>query len=221
MQCTKLVESDNTMIEIGIVDDHPVVRLALQQFFESCNDIHVAGQAQNTGEAFELLLNANLNVLILDIDLPGQSGLDVIGVFCRKAPKVGIIVFSGYPQEQYAVKLFRMGAKAYIPKNSELDVLVNAVRGVAAGRRFVLPCQAELMFPQSQSASSEPHTSLTDREMQVLLKLARGMHPNQIADHLCLSLKSVSTYRTRLLNKLDAASNAELTYYALKHKLLD
>ena len=209
------------VIEVGIVDDHPVVRLALRQMLETCDDIHVAGEAKNAVEALDVVRIDGLNVLILDLDLPGRSGLDALAMLRRQAPKVGVVVFTGYPPEQYALKLFRMGARAFVPKLSELDVLANAVRAVAAGRRWIPPNQAELMIPSQHSQHSQPHDVLTHRELQVLLKLARGVHSAQIAENLALSMKSVSTYRTRLLEKLGVASNSELTYYALKHQLLD
>ncbi|MGI4778829.1 MAG: response regulator [Janthinobacterium lividum] len=209
------------MIEVGIVDDHPVVRMAVRQFLEAHEDIHIAGEAKNAVEALDVVRIPGLNVLILDLDLPGRSGLDALKMFCRQSPKVGIVVYTGYPPEQYALKLFRMGARAFISKSSELDTLANAVRAVASGRRWMLPSQAELMTPSDRSHHNELHDVLTHRELQVLLKLARGVQSAQIADNLALSMKSVSTYRTRLLEKLGVASNSELTYYALKHQLLD
>jgi DNA-binding NarL/FixJ family response regulator len=209
------------VIDVGIVDDHPVVRLALRQYLESHDDMRVVGEATNAVEALDVVRTGGLKVLILDLDLPGRSGLDAMAMLRRQAPKVGVLIFTGYPSEQYALKLFRMGARAFVPKNSELDVLANAVRAVGAGRRWILPSQAEMMLPSEQSSRTQLHDVLTYRELQVLLKLARGVHSAQIADNLALSMKSVSTYRTRLLEKLGVASNSELTYYALKHRLLD
>lgn len=209
------------MIEVGIVDDHPVVRMALRQFLDAHEDIRIVGEASNAIQALDVMRIPGLNVLILDLDLPGRSGLDALKMLCRQAPKVGVVVYTGYPPEQYALKLFRMGARAFIPKSSELDTLASAVRAVASGRRWILPNQAELMLPSEQTRNNEPHDILTHRELQVLLKLARGVQSAQIADNLALSMKSVSTYRTRLLEKLGVASNSELTYYALKHQLLD
>lgn len=209
------------MIEVGIVEDHPIARLALRQLFETQEDIHLAGEAKDGSEALKLVREARLQVLILDIDLPGRSGFDVLKQLCHHAPKMHVIVFTNYPEDQYAVTLFRLGASAYIPKSSDLEVLLSAVRGVASGKRWILPSQAELLASTRLSRSNKLHESLSHREMQVFLKMARGVHAREISESLMLSAKSISTYRTRLLRKLDVASNGELTYYALKHNLLD
>ncbi|RZI54422.1 MAG: response regulator transcription factor [Pseudomonas sp.] len=209
------------MIEVGIVEDHPITRLALRELFKIEEDIHLAGEAKDGSEALKLVCEVRLQVLILDIDLPNRSGLDILKQLRRHAPEMHVVVFTNYPEDQYALNLFRIGASAYIPKSSDLEVLLSAVRGVASGKRWILPSQAELLASTKLSRSNKLHESLSHREMQVLLKLARGVDATEIAENLMLSAKSISTYRTRLLRKLDVASNGELTYYALKHNLLD
>jgi two-component system invasion response regulator UvrY len=220
-QATAYNRRKSVVIEVGIVEDHPIARLALRELFKTQEDIHVSGEAKDGNEALKLVCESQVQVLILDIDLPGKSGLDVLKQLRRHAPKMHVIVFTNYPEDQYALTLFRMGASAYIPKSSDLEVLLSAVRGVTSEKRWILPSQAELLAATKLSRSNEPHDSLTHREMQVLLKMARGIDAKEIAESLTLSAKSISTYRTRLFRKLDVASNGELTYYALKHNLLD
>ena len=209
------------LIKVAIVDDHPVIRLALRHTLQAQNDIQFAGEAKDAKEALDLVRATNLNVLILDIDLPGRSGIDVLKLICRQAPDLQLVIFTNYPDDPYALMLFRLGISAYISKCSEIDTLMSAVRAAASGRRWISPSQSELLASSTQKKTTALHDELTHREMQVLLKLARGIHPKEIAEDLALSMKSVSTYRTRLLRKLEITSNGEMTYYTLKHKLLD
>lgn len=209
------------MIEVGIVDDHPVVRLALRHLLQTQSDMAFVGEAENATDALKLARRANPQVLIMDLDLPGKSGLDVLQTIRRQTPDMCVAIFTNYPEEQYALKLFRLGALAYVPKFSELEVLLEAVRGIASGKRWILPSQTDLLISSKYRQDIKPHDTLTHRELQVLLKLARGVDAKSISESLALSLKSVSSYRTRLLKKLNANSNGDLTYYALKNNLLD
>lgn len=181
----------------------------------------VAGEAPDAASALEMVRSQRLDVLMLDLDLPGRSGLDALATLRSKAPDVAVLVFTGYPAERYAVKLLQLGAKAYLQKTCELAELLAAIRSLGAGQRYLTPQISELLALQFDPRARQPHAGLTDRELQVLLKLARGLRTEKIADHLALSVKTVSTYRSRLLSKLELGSNNDLTYYALKHQLLE
>ncbi|WP_310936116.1 response regulator transcription factor [Variovorax sp. UMC13] len=204
-----------------MVDDHPIVRAGIVDFLSQENDIRVVGEAADAAGALEMVRAQRLNVLMLDLDLPGRSGLDMITMLRSKAPDMAVLIFTGYPAERYAVKLLQQGAKAYLQKTCELAELLAAIRSLGAGRRHLSPGIAELLALQFDPQARQPHAGLTDRELQVLLKLARGVRTEKIADHLALSVKTVSTYRSRLLSKLELGSNNDLTYYALKHQLLE
>ncbi|MGJ7492908.1 response regulator [Variovorax sp. ZT4R33] len=208
-------------VSVGVVDDHPIVRAGLADLLSYEDGIHVAGEAGDAVGALDLVRNRRLDVLMLDLDLPGRSGLDMLAMLRSKAPQVAVLVFTGYPAEKYAVKLLQQGAKAYLQKTCDLAELPVAIRTLGAGRRYLTPTVSELLAQQFDARNHPPHAGLTDRELQVLLKLARGVRTEKIADHLALSVKTISTYRARLLAKLDLDSNNDLTYYALKHQLLE
>jgi DNA-binding NarL/FixJ family response regulator len=208
-------------VSVGVVDDHPIVRAGLVDFLSGESGIHVAGQASDAAGALELVRTTPLDVLMLDLDLPGRSGLDILAMLRSKVPDLAVLVFTGYPADRYAVKLLQQGAKAYLQKTCELGELITALRTLAAGRRYLTPAVSDLIAGQFEKHSRPAHADLTDRELQVLLKLARGVRTEKIADHLALSVKTISAYRARLLSKLELGSNNDLTYYALKHQLLE
>jgi len=210
------------MIKIGIVDDHSVVRSGLKQFFSDHVDLRVEGEASNGREAIDLVRNADLDVLIMDLSMPGQTGIDALGMIRAKAPDLGILILSGYPEEHYAMNLIRQGASGYLNKDCEPMEIVNAVRTISLGRRYITSGVAELLAQQLNRKDDAPaHELLSEREFQVFLKLAKGETAGDIAKSLSLSVKTVSTYRTRLMEKMNLASNSDLTYYALKNKLID
>ena len=211
------------MINIGVVDDHAIVRTGLRQFFSEQVDLRVVGEAASGREAIDLVrTNGDLDVLVLDISMPGQSGIDALAMIRAKAPDVGILILSGYPEEHYAVNLIRQGASGYLNKECDPMEIVNAIRTIAVGRRYISPSIAELLAQQlNHKDGGEPHQHLSEREFQVFLKLAKGETAGDIARDLSLSVKTVSTYRTRMMEKMSLASNSDLTYYAVKHKLID
>jgi len=210
------------MIKIGIVDDHSVVRSGLKQFFSDHVDLRVEGEASNGREAIDLVRNADLDVLIMDLSMPGQTGLDALGMIRAKAPDLGILILSGYPEEHYAMNLIRQGASGYLNKDCDPMEIVKAVRTISLGKRYITPGVAELLAQQLNRREDAPaHELLSEREFQVFLKLAKGETAGDIAKSLSLSVKTVSTYRTRLMEKMNLASNSDLTYYALKNKLID
>ncbi len=210
------------MIKVGIVDDHAIVRTGLRQFFADHVDLRVAGEAASGREAIDLVRNEEVDVLIMDLSMPGQSGIDALAMLRAKAPDMGILILSGYPEAHYAVQLIRQGASGYLNKDCEPLEIVEAVRTIALGKRYITPAVADLLAQQlGKKGSAAPHEELSDREFQVFLKLAKGETASRIAEELSLSVKTVSTYRTRLMEKMGLSSNSDLTYYALKNKLID
>ena len=215
-------EREIEMIKIGIVDDHAIVRSGLRQFFSDHVDLRVVGEAASGREAIDLVRNTEMDVLLMDLSMPGQTGIDVLAMIRAKAPDLGILILSGYPEEHYAMNLIRQGASGYLNKECDPMEIVNAIRTVAMGRRYITPAVAELLAQQINRKGDAPaHEQLSEREFQVFLKLAKGETAGDIANTLSLSVKTVSTYRTRLMEKLNLASNSDLTYYALKNKLID
>lgn len=210
------------MINIGIVDDHAIVRSGLKQFLSDFVDLRVVGEAGNGREAIDLVRAESIDVLLMDLAMPGQSGLDALAMLRAKAPDMGILILSGYPEEHYAISLIRQGASGYLNKECEPKEIVEAIRTIALGRRYLTPSVAELLAQQLNRKDDVPaHEQLSEREFQVFLKLARGETAGDIAKALSLSVKTVSTYRTRLMEKMALKSNSDLTYYALKNRLID
>jgi len=210
------------MIKIGIVDDHAIVRSGLRQFLSDYVDLRVVGEATNGREAIDLVRAHEIDVLIMDLAMPGQSGLDALAMLRAKAPDMGILILSGYPEEHYAINLIRQGASGYLNKECEPREIVEAVRTIALGRRYLTPVVADLLAQQlNRKDGALPHEQLSEREFQVFLKLARGETAGEVAKSLSLSVKTVSTYRTRLMEKMGLSSNSDLTYYALKNRLID
>lgn len=210
------------MIRVGVADDHPITRTALRAYLDDQEGMHVVAEAASGREAIDLVRTQALDILLLDLDMPGQSGIDALTMIKAKAAHVGVLVLSAYPEQQYAVPLIRNGASGYLSKACEPAEIVLAIRRVAAGSRYITPTVAELLATQvMMPPSGGLHEQLSPRELQVFLKLAQGKSAADVASDLSLSAKTVSTYRARLMLKLQARSNSDLTYYALKHQLLD
>jgi two-component system, NarL family, invasion response regulator UvrY len=210
------------MIHIGIVDDHAIVRSGLREFFSDYVDLRVVGEAANGREAIDLVRNTELDVLLMDLSMPGQSGIDAMMMIRAKAPDLAILILSGYPEAHYAMNLIRQGASGYLNKECDPVEIVNAIRTVSTGRRYITPAVAELLAQQlNRKEGAAPHEQLSEREFQVFLKLAQGETASDIANNLSLSVKTVSTYRTRLMEKMGLATNSDLTYYSLKNNLIN
>jgi len=209
-------------VRVGIADDHPITRTALRCFLDEQDGIRVVAEASSGREAIDLVRTHSVDVLLLDLDMPGQSGIDALTMIRAKAEHVAVLILSGYPEHQYAVPLIRNGASGYLNKACEPVEIVSAIRRVSQGARYITPAVAELLATQVITPSPGGlHEQLSARELQVFLKLAQGCSAGQVATELSLSAKTVSTYRARLMRKLEARSNSDLTYYALKHRLLD
>lgn len=211
-------------IQVGIADDHPIVRKALRYYVEQEQDMQVAGEASSGREAIELVRTTAVDVLLLDVHMPGQSGIDALSMIKAKSRRsaLGVLVLSGYPEQMYAVPLIRHGASGYLKKSCRREELGAAIRRVAGGQRWISPAVAELLAAATIDAPAQAGTQqqLSTRELQLLMKLARGCSNEQAANELSLSPKTVSAVRTGLLRKLDARSNSDLTYYAVKHRLV-
>ncbi len=210
------------MIKVGIADDHSILRTGLKKFFSEQVDLRVVGEAASGREAIDLVQTTELDVLVLDLSMPGQSGFDTLPMLRAKAPDVGILILSAHREEHYAINLIRQGVSGYLNKQCDPVEILDAIRTIALGRRYFSATVAELLAQQLNRNRTGPlHEELSEREFQVFLKLAKGESASEVASDLSLSAKTVSTYRTRLMEKLSLASNTDLTYYALKHALID
>ncbi|MEO7256007.1 MAG: response regulator transcription factor [Casimicrobium sp.] len=209
-------------IKIGLVDDHAILRKGIRAFLEEDSEFEVVAEGASGRDAIDMVRDHELDVLLMDISMPGQSGLEALAMLRAKAPDVGIIILSSYAEEQYAVSLIRQGASGYLNKQCDPDNIIAAIRRVASGHRFITPEVSELLAQQlNRPEAGAPHERLSDREMQVFTRLAKGDKVTDIGDALSLSVKTVSTYRTRIMEKMGLSSNSDLTYYALKTKLID
>jgi DNA-binding NarL/FixJ family response regulator len=209
------------MIRIGIVDDHAIVRTGLRQYLAEHVDLRVTGEANNGREALELVRGGEVDVLLMDISMPEHGGVDALQAIKARFPDLAVLILSGFPEAQYATTLLRFGASGYLNKECAPEDIVNAIRTVARGRRYVSPAVAELLADGAAGAAEQPaHELLSEREMQVFLRLAQGETIGHMAEQMFLSVKTVSTYRSRVLEKLKLASNSDLTYYALKNGLI-
>ena len=209
------------MIRIGIVDDHAIVRAGLHDYFSQQVDFRVVGQGGSGREAIDLVRTTPMDVLVMDLAMPGQSGIDAIAMIRAKATDVGILILSGHPEGQYALALIRQGASGYLSKQCDPAEIADAIRTIALGRRYLSTTVSELLATQLlRNDGGAPHTVLSEREFQVFLKLSQGESAGAIATDLSLSVKTVSTYRSRLMEKMQLHSNADLTYYAIKNHLI-
>ena len=210
------------MLSILIVDDEQPARDRLRRLVEALPGFEVTGEAASATAALDSIRQLEPDVLLLDISMPGISGLDVLKQIKNEKPKLPVLILSVYPEEQYAVRVLRAGAAGYLTKESALDELISAIRRIAQGRKYITSSLAERLATEVESDTDKPpHETLSDREYQVLLLIASGKAVKQIAEDLYLSEKTVSTYRSRILEKMRMKTNAELTYYTIKHNLLD
>lgn len=206
---------------ILIADDHAVVRAGLRQFLTESGNIGDVAEAASGQQAMDLLRTKRFDLLILDINMPGRNGLDILRNVRASFPDTRVLIVSGFPENQYAVNVLKAGASGYLSKESAPEELVKAVQVVLAGRRYVSSALAEQLVADLDIDSDQPvHAGLSEREFQIFCKLAAGRAVSEIARELCLSVKTVSTYRSRVLEKMNLKSNADITRYALQNGLI-
>ena len=209
------------MIKVLIADDHTVVRQGLKQILSDDPQLSVVGEAADGNEVLTALETLSVDALVLDITMPGRNGLDVLKEVKRKRPALPVLVLSMHPEDQFAIRILRAGAAGYITKESAPEELVGALRKVCSGGKYVSPQLAErLAVFIGDETTRPPHEKLSDREFEVLRMLALGKTVTEVAEELLLSVKTVSTYRSRVLEKMKMTSNAELTRYALQNELI-
>jgi two-component system, NarL family, invasion response regulator UvrY len=209
------------MTDVILCDDHALIRRGIRDTLSDAADIRVVGEAGDYGELRSLMRSARCDVLVLDINMPGRSGLDVLHALKEEGSAVKVLVVSMYPEDQYAIRALRAGAFGYVNKGGDPQLLVQAVRTVAQGRKYVTPEIAQMLVESLTAPAPEnAHQTLSDRELQTLVLIASGKRLSDIADELNLSPKTVSVYRARVLEKLALANNAELTVYAIRNGLV-
>jgi two-component system, NarL family, invasion response regulator UvrY len=210
------------VIRVLIADDHAVVRQGLKQILGDTPEMVVAGEASTGQGVLDKLRAETWDVVVLDISMPDGSGLDVLKALKAEQPRLPVLVLSMYSEDQYAMRVLKAGAAGYLTKDSAADELVKAIRKVVSGGRYVSPLLAEkLAFEIGADSGKAPHELLSDREFQVLRLIAAGKSVKEIAAELSLSVKTVSTYRVRLLEKMNLGTNAELIHYAIQNHLID
>lgn len=208
------------MIKVLIVDDHPLIRDGIKQILATETDMVVAGEARSASELMEKLKKEKFNLVILDISLPDGNGLDVLKKLKREYSNLPVLVLSMHQEEEYAIRTLKSGAAGYIVKETASSQLVGAIRKVASGGKHISPALAEQLADCMEEGFNEtPHQTLSDRELQILLMIGSGKTPTEIAKTLCLSIKTISTYRARILEKMRMENNSQLMHYVLKHNL--
>ena len=209
------------MIHVALCDDHALVRRGIRDTLVEASDIQVTGEASSYAELRDILRTTVCDVLLLDLNMPGRSGLEVLASVRETHPHIRVLIVSMYPEDQYAVRCLRAGAQGYANKAADPIELIAAVRTLMHGRKYLTPEVAQMLAESvSQPALESPHAALSERELQTLLKIATGRRLSEIAEELMLSPKTVSVYRSRVLEKLKLTNNAELTVYAIRNDLV-
>ena len=209
-------------IRILIADDHAIVRHGLRQILSDSADMIVTGEANGGVQALQLARQGECDIVLLDVSMPDKNGIDTLKQLKKEFPKMPVLMLSMHPEEHYAIRALKAGASGYLTKQSAPEQLVTAIRQVAGGKKYVSPSLAEeLANAISDDSDKAPHEKLSDREYQTLCLISSGKTLTQIAEELKLSVKTVSVYRARLLEKMKLKNNAELTHYGLKHGLVE
>lgn len=210
-------------IRIAICDDHEVVRQGIKKLMSDELDMEVSAEASNGREALDIARKNQCDVMLLDINMPGQNGIDTLRTIKQGQPKLPVLMFSGYASKQYAVNVLKMGADGYLNKDCDTEEIAKAIRIVARGRRYVSSVVGDILAKNCfhHDIVVGNHTELSDREFQVFLRLAKGELVSEIAESLSLSVKTISTYRTRVMEKMGLHSNSDLTCYAMRNDLLE
>ena len=214
---------EHPRIQILIVDDHAIVRAGLKQLIANEPDMAVGGEAESGAQAILMIRDADWDLVILDVSMPDQNGVDILRRIRSLKPDLPVLILSGFPENQYAVNLMRAGASGYLNKDCAARDLIAAMRAVVEGRKYVTAALTDILVNDLAARQDErpPHSLLSEREFQVFCHLAAAMGVSEIAEKLGLSVKTVSTYRTRTLDKMKLTTNAQLTQYAVRHHLID
>jgi DNA-binding NarL/FixJ family response regulator len=209
------------MANVLIADDHAMVRAGLRRWLEQDGAIETIGEAASGSETLQQLRDGAWDLVVLDINMPGRSGIDILAHIRSGYPKARVLVISAFPEKQYAIYALRAGAAGYLAKDQAPEDFMRAIHALLAGRRFVSATLAEMLVGALDEPTDQPlHATLSQREFQILCKLAVGRSVSEIARELCISVKTVSTYRARILEKMSFSTNADLTAYALKNGLM-
>jgi len=214
--------TEKASIRVFIADDHAIVRAGLKQILAEERDISVVGEAETGLDAIKLFRKSRCNVLLLDISLPDRNGIEVLKQIKDDKPELAVLMLSMHREDQYAIRSLKAGASGYLTKQSAPRELVNAIRQVAGGQRYVSAQLAQVLAAQIGEDHDKPaHENLSDREYQTLMMIASGKTVSEIAKELSLSVKTISEYRSRLLAKMNLKTSAELTHYAIRNQLVD
>ncbi|MEI8004662.1 MAG: response regulator transcription factor [Bacteroidota bacterium] len=209
------------MIEILIVDDHAIVREGLQAILKLEEGISVVGMAKNAAEALKVVTSHKVDVIILDISLPGRNGLEIIKEVKKVQPNVRIIMLSVYPEDRCAIRAFKAGASGYLTKEMAPEMIVEAIRKVSSGGKYITPAIAEKLADELNELNDKtPHERLSDREFDVMCMVGSGKSLIEIAEKLGISDRTVSTYRTRILKKMNLKNNSEIIHYVIDNGLI-
>jgi two-component system, NarL family, invasion response regulator UvrY len=208
------------MITILVADDHPIMRRGVRQILAEAEEMVVTDEAGDGQEVMDKVRNGNFDVVILDLSMPGISGMDVLKQIKKEKPAQVVLVLSRYPEEQYAIPAIKAGAAGYVPKTGVVEELVDAVKRVSMGRKYISSSLAEKMIDFDNNIEKPLHQALSDREYEVMCLIASGNSSSGIAEKLCLSRTTISTYRARILKKMKIGSDADLARYAFENKLI-
>lgn len=210
------------MIDILIADDHAIVREGLKQIVAEEKNMRVAGEAADSSELFDLLRQREWSVIILDINMPGENGLESLKKIKMEFPDLPVLIVSIYGEDQYGLRAIKAGAAGYLKKVSAPEEFVNAINKIVSGGKYISPVLAEkLAYNFEANHTSRPHESLSDREYQIMCQIAGGKSAEDIANELCISIHTVYSYRNRIFEKMNMKSNVELTQYVLQNKLIE
>lgn len=212
----------NSMINVLVADDHALIREGIKKTLSGESDMRLIGEASNVAELWHQLGQLNVHVILLDVTMPGESGLDALRELREKYPSIPVLILSFHPETRFAVRAFKSGAAGYITKQSAPVELVQAIRKIMSGGKYVSAALAEELATELDDASEKlPHERLSNREFQVMRLIAAGKKSSEIADELAVTLSTVNTYRMRVLEKMGMQSNVELARYAIEHALIE
>ena len=209
------------MIKILVVDDHAVVRAGIQHFIADISNMEVAGEAASADEAIRMIRSKDWDIVLLDIAMPDKSGVEVLKQIKREKPTLPVLILSMHPENRYALQILRSGASGYVQKEALATELVTAIQTILQGHKYISHAVAELLTSEVSSDEKPLHETLSAREYQIFYKLGQGDGVTKIAEELCLSVKTISTYRSRVLEKMNMTNNADIIYYAIKQNLID